>query len=226
MIKKTLKTYIWILPFLLFFTAFFASFIFFSQEKRIVPSLLYLKPSEALVLLANQQLNCRLLKEQESNWPAGTIIAQSPQPGKLVKPFQTIFITLAKSIPPTLIPNVVGLSRAQTKSILNSTYTIIWHRLYSADIQHKCIAQINTEKNIILYESDNKNEHVIVPSFYKKNVLECREFLAKYGIAPAIFHAGSFSKNHICSHCFITEQNPPPGTVISINNPPVIQLKI
>lgn len=226
MIKKLLKNYLWIIPFFLFFTAFFISFLFFSQEKRIVPSLLYLTSPEALGLLANQQLNCRLLKEQESNWTAGTVIAQSPQPGKFVKPFQTIFITLAKPVPSTPVPNAVGLSRTQVKSIFNSSYNVTWHSLYNPDIQHKCIAQISNGKEIILYESHNNTEYVIMPSFYKRNALECREFLSKYGIAPTIFHTGSFNTNHTCTHCLVIEQNPPAGTVISISSPPIIQLKI
>ena len=226
MIKKLLQDYLWFFPFCFFFIAFFLSFIFFSQEKRIVPSLLYLTPEQALTLLADQQLNCRLLKEQESKWPTGTIIAQSPQPGKSVKAFQTIFITIAKQVPTCSIPNVIGLSRVQAKSIFNNSYTLHWASVYSPDIQHVCIAQINNDKDITLYESVNNQNYIIMPSFYKKNVIECREFLSKYGMSPAIFHTGSFSGNHSCAHCSVKEQNPPAGTIISITNPPIIQFKI
>lgn len=226
MIKELIKNYLWLLPFLFFFVAFFISFVFFSHEKRIVPSLLHLTTPQALSLLADQQLNCRLLKEQESTWGAGTIIAQSPAAGKSVKAFQTIFITVAKPIAPIPIPRAVGLSRAQVASVFNSSYTVTWYPVYSSDIHNKCIGQINNEQEIILYESCNTNDHVIMPSFHNKNVIECKEFLTKYGISAAIFHSGSFKAHHTCTHCSVIEQSPAPGTIISLTTPPIIQLKI
>lgn len=226
MIKELLKAHLWILPFVFFFSTFFLSFIFFSQEKRAVPSLLYLTPSQALTLLAHQQLNCRLLKEQESSWPPGTIIAQSPQPGKYVKPFQTIFITLAKPTASLPVPSVLGLSRAQVKNIFNSSYQVRWYPVYSPDIQHRCIAQINNDQEIFLYESHNEYKDVIMPSFSRRTVEECRDFLHKYGIEPTIVHTGSNFSKHTCNTCIVTEQNPSAGTIISLTNPPLIQLKV
>lgn len=226
-IKKLLRSYVWTLPFILFFSAFFISFIFFSKEKRIVPSLLYISTNQALELLAHQQLNCRLLKEQESSWPAGTIIAQTPGPGKQVKAFQTVFITVAKPMKKAPVPCAIGLSRSQANTVFNSSYKVIWHPVYSPDIQHRCIAQINNDKEIILYESSNKTDYVIMPSFYKKTAHECRDFLTKYGITPTIIHSNYLYSKHTCnSSCIIHNQNPPAGTIISLLKPPVIQLKV
>lgn len=226
MIKKIVQEHMWIFPFIFFFLSFAISFIFFSHEKRIVPSLIYQPVDKALELLAQEQLNCRLLKEQESNWPAGTVITQSPQPGKQVKAFQTIFITLAKPFASATIPTVLGLNRAQVKNVLDDTYRITWTPVYSPDIQHKCIAQINHNKEIILYESYNQAEYVLMPSLCDNTVEECKTFLKKYGIDPVVLHTNSWYQKHICTNCIVTEQHPIAGTIISLINPPVIQLKV
>lgn len=226
MIKKILSFYLWLIPFIIFFLTFFVSYLFFSQEKRIVPSVLYKNTAEALSLLKEANLNCRMLKEKESAWPAGTVIAQSPAPGKSIKAFQTVFVTLAQEQPTKPIACTIGHLKDQAALLFDTSYTLIWHSVFSSHIQNMCIAQIETLKQIDIYVASNKSDHVLMPSFIGSRFSDCKEVLDKYNLKFNVFHTSHQHQKHHCYTCFISEQYPAPGTIISLSSPALIQLKI
>lgn len=92
-----LKDILWTLPFICFAGGYYITQSTLCMGQFEAPSIEGKSLMQAATELSNHQLSLRVLRiKQSNNLPHGTIIHQIPSPGQMVKPRQTICVTLSK----------------------------------------------------------------------------------------------------------------------------------
>jgi len=230
------KTIIWILPFLSFSLGYIAVGRLFKPKEFETPSIVGKQLIDAVSILSQQNLNIRFLAEKEdADIPHGTILTQSPQPGRKIKANQSIFTVISKKPTQIPCPRVINIHIdviAQTlaaKKIRNKNYF-----LPSIYPHNNCIAQFPSpgimlkKNNIITYISAGNKKPILLPNFKGKNIVEVVEFLNKYnGIKPEIIHTPSHDLIHYYDEtCSVIDQRPLAGSIISIDSKKPILLHL
>lgn len=229
-----ITNFLWTIPFLCFLGTYIALSFFFTKPTIHAPVLIGKQLSDAFSLLSAHNLNPRLLREQiDDDLPAGTILSQVPTAGQKIKPHQQIFITVSKKTKKLPAPQLVGKWYDRITEQLNTTG--IKHKVYylqSKKPKGSVIAQIPQahtplpNNRMILYVSDTNNKPIIFPDFTQQTVQQINQFLAAYDIKPRIYHARAIKKDHECSSCRVIEQRPLPGSIIDLQKPLSVQLKV
>ena len=227
------KEFIWVFPFLCFLLGYHCLNVCFRQTATKTPCVVGKTLPEALHILAENNLNMRMISEHEdADIPTETIINQTPQPGNSIREQQTVFLIISKKPPKPVAPNLCNQHNNQYSKILSESK--IRYRTFglnSTKSEGICIGQIPEEGKeipeggMVLYTAIPSSIHVILPSFKGKAVKDVQAFLKKYNISVQLFHTSEVGNAHTCNNCIVKEQKPLPGSFVSLKEPFCVQLK-
>jgi beta-lactam-binding protein with PASTA domain len=228
------SSYLWVVPFLAFIIGYQSMRWLLYAPVIQTPAVLGLHIHDAIKQLSAYQLNVRILQEKEdTNLDEGTIISQSPEPGKKIKPHQSVFLVITRKPPRLETPHVYGLSLEKIKEIAQEKgLRLKVHVLESSYPTDTCFAQLPLPKEkmdgdiLTVYISAGNSAMRIVPQFKHKKLSEVIQFLAQYNIKPQIQHVFVQPEDHDCAQCIITDQRPLAGSLIDLRKPLAIQLTV
>lgn len=228
------NSYLWIIPFLSFVIGYQAVRSLLSAQAIQTPAVLGLHIHDAIKQLSAYQLNVRILKEKEdTNLDEGTIISQSPEPGKKIKPQQSVFLVITRKPPKAETPSCYGLTRdkieqlAQEKALRLKIYTLeSTHPLDTCFVQSPQPKEKMTSDTLTVYISAGNSPIRIFPSFKNKKLTEVMRFLSGYNIKPLVQHDRAQFDDHECDSCIITDQRPKAGALIDLKKPFAVQLTV
>lgn len=230
-----LTSYLWVLPFIAFFLGYQATRLFSGTTAFVMPSLLGKSITESLKLIAGNNLTVKIIEEREmQDLASGTVLAQTPQTGQRIKPYQTVFLTISKPKPVLTAPCLVGLSLKERERILASLAHVQVNYVYliSNTLTDNCIAQVPcagdslTENKLLLYISAGSQPVRLMPDFRSKTVQDTLEFLKSYMLEPCIFHAYDVGPEHTCQDCIVLDQRPLPNSAVNIAKNFKLQLRV
>jgi eukaryotic-like serine/threonine-protein kinase len=217
----------WLLPFLFFIGGYVATRSVLHNPSIEAPSVIGLSLNQAFITLSNNNLNARLLElKEDGDLPEGTVINQIPSSRQLIKPRQTVFLTLSKQPPKIIAPDYVG----KPESILDQksyAHGLKLKKQYviSDEPAGICIGQNPTPgspldfKIMTVYVSSPSKQAVVWPNFIGKRIDDVLEFLSPYQLEIHIERTNSRGT-------IITDQRPLPGSIVDLSQKPFIQLHV
>lgn len=226
---------IWIkalLPFLFFVIGFYGTALFIRRETFLVPSVVGLSVSEAVLVFSKPtaQLVARILTEREDDTMVpGTVIAQMPRPGQRVKPQQCIYLTVSKSQQKATVPDFVGLpiaeatARADQKRVRLKTFTIPDMAPAGAVIAQMPLPGTLFEgEPVLLYVSSGTETTVrVVPDLNGLPVEEVMHACAQQGVKVVVLDAPPELAGRI-----VVAQRPLAGSIVDAANQVVLQVQV
>lgn len=229
------KKYVYtILPFTCFAFGYLLANLVIGNKTITTPKLTGLSIYEALKTTSPQQLNIRILSEKKSkDIPEGTIINQKPTPGRLIKAHQPIFVTTTTAPPETHAPQCTQQTYkdverlCQEHSIKAKSY-----QLEFPAPSESCIAQIPQpyeivhDKKMVLYFAKNKVNMYLMPDLTNKSLEEVMSFLESHPDTKTSIYQGSQKLEKPDESMRVVAQNPLAGSLISLQPPLKIQLKV
>ena len=227
-----LKNIVWMIPFACFAAGYFATRSYFAIAQFPVACIEGKSLYEAVTELSNHQLNLKLLRiKKDSDMPHGTIIRQVPAAGQMVKPRQTVFVTVSEQPPLPQAPDMVGKPFEQIEPELRALgIQGKFYAIASAYPKETCIAQYPAAHqpiadNLTIYLAQPHSKPYILPNFSGMPVQEAIDLLEGYDITPEIVGAKRRSPSKIP---FIIDQRPLAGSLIVLDSgsQPNIQLHV
>lgn len=229
MIAKNLA---WLTPFIFFIIGFFAARSMLDAPYLPAPCVVGYTLPQAFTTLSNHNLSSRLsIQKIDTDLPDGTVLSQTPAAGQMVKPRQTIFLTLSKQPEKPLAPNCI--SKDSTTISRDSKKANIRLKKYEIESVYpagSCIGQYPSpgspiEGAMTAYIACQQAPLYIWPDFSDKSLEEVCSFLEQYNITPQSIDSGSAKRD---SSPIVTGQRPLAGTLISIspNLRPIVQLYV
>jgi beta-lactam-binding protein with PASTA domain len=109
--NKDTKIYIAsIIPFISFFLGYYTIDNILFRNRAQVPNVVGLYIYDAIKKLSEYKLNARILYEKEDyGMPEGIILDQNPTSESIVKPNQSVFLTITRKPNPIYAPNLYNL---------------------------------------------------------------------------------------------------------------------
>lgn len=232
---SSLKSFLWIVPFISFITGYFILDRLFRSEELETPALIGLNMQHAITLLASKNLNLRFLASKEDGMlEPGTIISQSPNSGQKIKENQSVYVVVVTKPKQLNAPHCVGKPFNEIKSELETLkIRAKYCYLNSPYPNDMCFAQypahqqeLDQAHKMIIYISQGSFKPLIVPNFKGKSISEVTDFLATQSTKAEIFHYPPMPE-HDCN-CIITDQRPMAGSIISVqpSKPMHVQLQV
>ncbi len=222
-IKRFLVSFFWVVPFIAFIAGYLLVRGLTHTETITVPSVMGLHLTDAIRTLSSDRLNVRILAEKEDpDINEGMILSQTPEPGTLVKPHQSIFLVITcKPLKPQA-PTLLGatLTQAQTRA-RNSSITLKTYTLESSQPKDRVVAQSVMprrdveEGTITIYTSKGSTPLRVFPQLRGRIPDEVLSFFGLYDIPVKI--KGPHNRR-------IKDQRPLAGTLIDIRKPLVVQV--
>jgi beta-lactam-binding protein with PASTA domain len=224
--KSLITRFLWLMPFAAFLAGYWCMRIWYPPIIIETPSLLGKTVQEAMRIVADSNINLRLLEEREvQDLPEGTILQQNP-PAKIpIKEYQSIFCVVSKKGERS-IPSLIGKSMTEAVQILDSKG--IAYKQYSVESNQPegtCIAQdpavgMPANQNpMTLYGAKSYPKQVIVPSFLYMTVGMVRQFLESSQVTSEVIHKEPVESTHQCDQqCIISDQRPCAGTIVVLDD--------
>jgi serine/threonine-protein kinase len=201
-------------------------------DKLIIPYFVHDKPKVivpnikgANIEVARQQLSAKNLrteeKEQFNKLPAGTVISQTPEPGREVKSNRPIFLVVSKGSKQVKIPYVIGLKLSSAKSKIESEgITVansipIFDEYMQAGIVVRLSKQpetlISSGDTITIFYSKGKEVEEVLPNFVSLSLDEAKAMLSGKNVTFQVIkkREETFIENTVI------EQSPVSGTSIT-----------
>ena len=222
-----IKKIFWLLPFLCFIVGYFAIQTLVHTPSISTPPVIGMSLHQAFIELSNHNLNIRLLDQKEDpDLPEGTIINQIPAAHQLLKPRQTVFLTLSRQPIVFKTPHIIGKTTEEIASIVSAIGGKL--KIYEIPSSHRkryCIGQVPApespfdSKILIAYISQGSHRPIIWPNFIGKNKDDVMDFLAPYQLDVHIVDNGQKGTT-------IIDQRPLAGSIINLDQKPYIQLHV
>ncbi len=217
-----LKNIVWMIPFACFAAGYFATRSYFAIAQFPVACIEGKSLYEAVTELSNHQLNLKLLRiKKDSDMPHGTIIRQLPAAGQMVKPRQTVFVTISEQPPLPQAPDMVGKPIEQIEPELRALgIQCKAYAIASAYPKDTCFAQYPaahqpiTQNVLTIYIAQPHPRPYILPTFSGMAVQEAIDLLEGYDITPEIVQAKRRSSSKAP---LIIDQRPLPGSLIILD---------
>ncbi len=209
---------------------------FFIHEKSIkTPLLLGYSVTYALREATRQGFTLKILSEKESqDTQPGTILAQKPVPGSIIKSKQAVFVTIAKEPEQSFIPHFAGMSESERggcAATMGLTLNVIpvTHRFPSGTV----IAQtpepgtVCSNQTVHLFVSSGPETRRIMPDVFGMEQGSVQEFLEGYGIQVSIYYQ-EYSKRHHSGLLpgTVIAQKPLAGSWVDVRKPLQVQLVV
>jgi len=230
--------YLWITPFISFLLGYCALTFFHHNKKIATPAIIGKTVDKALISLNEHNLTARISdKRDDADLPEGTVLAQIPVAGTIIKTNQTVYITISQKKCGSITPNLRGKSLHEAQALVEQQAQKILAYTIPADApDNSCIAQfpqagtLSSEKPIIVYVARANTKPVLMPNFIGKSLDEIVSFLSLHDSAPTVVHSRRFENdvNHHCTQCMVVDQRPLPGTLVILNadKPLPVQLQV
>lgn len=215
---------LWLTPFISFIAGYVLIGLFYKNNVLIAPVLVGQSLNKALITLSAQNLNVRIIDHKdEPDLPEGTILSQTPAPGKAIKENQALYLVIAQKPAPVQIPNLQDKNvETATKLIENQSLHPKFYPLPYDKSQGQCIAQFPmpgmacVDNTVIVY-TGQPSKPVIMPNLKNKSIDEVLTFLNLNGINPTILHAQQIQSGHQCNNCRILDQRPLAGSLVTFS---------
>ncbi len=234
-LQNVAKKTAWLMPFIFFLIGYYAIDICFYHSLIKTPPVIGKPLTEALELLAQHNLNAKLIgyKEDLSTNP-GTVISQNPSESSSIRPQQTVFLVVSALPKKQQIPHCVGLYYPVVlEQLKEQEMTHTAHHVASNYPQGMCIAQSpetsskESDKELVLYLSKgNSSGSFLMPTLTDIPVTQVIDFLTENNLPFAIFHTTEIPSDHLCSSCKVVAQKPLPGSPVQKKSIQTIQLQI
>ena len=236
MIKKILQActwYLWVTPFIAFLIGYGFCYLWIANSEIVTPNLIGKTVHEGVVLLSSQRLSMRVRAEREDeSVPAGTILDQFPKSDRLVKPNQSIYVTVSKSTPPAIIPDFCGKTEQQIQvQCQKLDLDVLFHHVSSHHQKGKCVAhypqagELAYSRKIIALIAAPQDDACLIPSFKGLPVEKVKHWFEQENIVLEVFHQQN-EASHSCKDCTIVSQRPAAGTVVRSSERLVLQLRV
>lgn len=234
MIKQLMRHLFWTLPFICFCAGYLTLSNLYHIEEIEAPALIGCTTEQALALLAQHNLNARLMHFKEDDLlPDGTIISQMPPNGQKIKPNQSIYIVVSKKPQKVKTPSCIGKALHEIEPTL-TLHKIHAKKYYITSIypQSSCFAQHPNpdqelqDNKIILYLSKGNTKPVIIPNLVKKPLDSVIEFLTRHSMQPEISHYPQEGPDHTCVTCSVVDQRPMAGSIMTLNPEKPLPIKL
>jgi beta-lactam-binding protein with PASTA domain len=231
--KKYIPYFFAIMPFMFFVFGYIFSHFLMKSTVYQTPNLIGLKLSQALTIAAKNHATIKLLHEKECpGVEAETIISQKPSAGRLIRPNQTILITIAKETSAPVSPDL----KLQKLTACEKNCKELGIKLKHFPIvyplpQETCIGQIPqaqeiiSDKKIIIYTAQEKTNIYIMPNFINKNLNEVINSLTNQEIVYTIFSNYEKIEAPYTDDLIITNQKPKQGSLIQLTKSLHIQFE-
>lgn len=197
-------------------------------EALSVPDVEGLSGEEAGKLLKSKKLRWQITDSvYVTTAPPGAVVGQNPEPGSKVKENRNIFLTInAKSPEKVMMPDVVGVSLRQAKSILESQGLSVGAMKYVPDIAvNNVLKQLYKGKEIkkgteivkgsaidLVLGQGLSDERTNVPNLLGLTLTDAREYLIKYSLNPGvIMYDATVKTSEDSIKAFIWQQKPMSG---------------
>jgi len=219
-----LTPYLWTTPFLSFLLGYSILHITLSSDSIATPQLIGKSIADTLKILNIHNLYIRVVHEKEDkDLQEGIILSQTPQAQKKIKPYQHIFVVVAKKPPKIELPSIVGLSvdaahkKTEPLGIAAKIHKIPSHYPHNTVIaQLPAAHELIEDTKMLSYVSCNQEQLVVFPNCKGKTTEEVQEFFRLYSISPKIYHAKPVDQKHVCKNCKVVRQTPLPGTIVNL----------
>jgi serine/threonine-protein kinase len=232
---SSLRSFLWIIPFLSFITGYFILDRLFRSEELETPALIGLNMQQAITLLASKNLNLRFLATKEDAMlEPGTIISQSPNAEQKIKENQSVYVVVVTKPKQLNAPNCIGKQFNEIKTALESLkIRAKYYHLNSSYPQGMCFAQnpasaqeLDKAHKMVIYISNGSHKPIIVPQLKGKSISAVTDFLSTQSAKTEIFHYPPMDE-HECN-CIITDQRPMAGSIINAQSdkPLHVQLQV
>lgn len=223
--KSQVASFFWLIPFAAFIGGYFLARTFCSSHKIPVPRLVGLPLAQGAKLASDNKLSIQIIAEKsDPDIQSGTIISQKPHAQQTAKPHQVIYVVTAKHPEQKKAPDVQGKPIEQITHNLTDTgipYKIISLPINGASTiiiaQYPAAQQPLTEQ-LILYTTQYQ-QTFIIPDFRNKPLADVIAFLEKHLIPATVTYDHPNKTDYR-----IDQQRPLAGTLISLQQPPTIQL--
>lgn len=214
----TARDIFFIAPLAAFFGGYFLFTCLAPSKQTSTPDLITLELPKALRCASESQLNIRILKEQEDALlPDGTVTDQVPVAHTVVKPQQTIWVTITKK-PPVKKVDSIGKTAAEIQALaaqhgLEATIYHIPH-LYADDT---CIAQSPgpqdplIDKKLTCYVAKKPKLCFVTPRLIACNLKEIRAGFEGERVTIDVLYASPGLAKIDEELLFVTDQRPLPG---------------
>ncbi|HLE76645.1 MAG TPA: PASTA domain-containing protein [Candidatus Babeliales bacterium] len=226
-----LKDMLWIVPFACFAGGYYATQTFLCVTQFKAPSIEGKSLYDAAQEISNHQLTLSILRtKKDSDLAHGTVIKQTPAAGQMVKPRQTMFVTVSEQPPMQTAPHMVAkemsaiISELKAHDIPFKTYFIP-----SNYPKNSCIAQYPAtdqpieNEPLILYIAQPHVKPSLMPNYIGMPPQEAIDLLQRSGITPTIIS----TKRKLNTHpTHIINQQPLPGSLIQLTPQTSIQLHV
>jgi beta-lactam-binding protein with PASTA domain len=202
--------------------AFLSGYLLFTclapNKQTATPDLITLELPKALRCASESQLNIRILKEQEdSTLPDGTVIDQVPVAHTVVKPQQTIWVTLTKK-PPVQKINYIGKTASEIQALATQqSIQAAVHHIPDFYGNGTCVAQNPSpqdpliDKKLTCYVTKKPKLCFVTPHFIARNLKEIRAAFECEHVTIDVLYASPDLANKDEELLFVTDQRPLPG---------------
>lgn len=231
-----LKNNLWLIPFFSFLSGYLVFRALNKTEYLEVPPLVGLTLQDAATKATQARLAIRLVAEKEdADLPEGTILSQTPAAPARLKPNQALILVASKKPAKMRTPDLGGLTLENARRELQEAG--IRSKIYLMQTPYpkdQCFGQMPAagtpadETKVLMYISAGTNKQVIMPNCKKRTIHEIMEFLNTYPVTAKITHEIAPPEGHHCTNCFVTDQRPLAGSLITLSQekPLVIHLQV
>ncbi len=236
MIKKALRAitwYLWLAPFIAFFSGYWFCYLWVQQTEIIVPNIIGKSAYQAIVLLSEKRLSMRVRSEREdATLPVGVILEQSPKPDQRMRSNQNVYVTLSKKPVSTPLPDFSGATIQNIQAVCHKQ--ILEFTAYSIPSYQsvgRCFAQYPQageyihQKKVMVLIAAQQPVYSLVPRLKNLSILQVKRCLESSDVLLEIFHEKS-DVDHQCKDCIVIGQNPAAGTVVKSSDRLVLQLRV
>ncbi len=210
---------IWLAPFLVFFSTYFALHLWFKSGSFPTPTITGMHLVQATKLLSDHRLHPEIIQiKEDKDIPAATIIHQTPPAGRVIKEHQTVYVVITEKPMHHKAPGCVGLSREQIKQRANTFglkpkfYEIPYPYLTDhCFAQWPSAGQAIKSKSLVCYMAQQGDQLSIWPNFKGKKLDEVQAFLEPYGISIKTSISVEPDRTY-----YIQDQQPRAGSIINL----------
>lgn len=223
-----------LLPFILFWAGYFCMHWYVTAPAQNTPNLIGKQLAQATQILAQHNLNVRILTEkEESDILPTTVLQQKPAPGKKIKDNQPVFLVISKKPVPVCAPVCTGKQIQEVQKMLENAR--IKAKIYELPAlaptgicigQSPCAGTPLEQKKLIIYVSSSEKKQLLFPDLKQSTVAQVQEFLALYKPQIKIIHTHPIEQNHICTTCIIVDQKPLAGSIMKEQTGFIVQLQV
>jgi len=222
--KKKFFSLFWLIPFAAFVCGYFATRLLFSVSNVPVPRLVGLSLETGIKRASDNQLSVQIIAEKiDPDLQPGTIISQKPLEHQIARQHQVIYIVTAKRPETKKTPALCGKSSEEATQELTKMgisckiITLPLASFSTAIIAQWPAAQEPLIEPIKLYTAQQQ-ELFIIPDLSARPLPEVLSFLEKNNIPAQVTYRESAESYQV------EQQRPLAGTIISLANPPTLQL--